>query len=174
MTTLAERITVSRTNAGLDPSELARRVGVKPAAVYQWESGATKSLKAETAIALADVLGVDIVWLVTGRQRKMEAATPHESQPMRLDPEIVRNVGAALEARYEKSGGYSLSERPEEFITAYRLWVGMPDAYNEPEVYNLVVRHADLSPQGISNDRTGEGAPADGAAGKGTGSSRKR
>lgn len=174
MHTLADRITQSRARAGMDPSQLARRVGVKPAAVYQWESGATKSLKAETAIALADVLGVDIVWLVTGRAPKAEPAVQGQSQPLRLDAEIVRNVGTALELRYEKAGGYNLAERPEEFVTAYRLWLGMPDAYDSPEVFNLVIRHADLSPQGASNDRGSEGAPVDGDAGEETGAGGRR
>jgi transcriptional regulator with XRE-family HTH domain len=151
----------------MDPSELARRVGVKPAAVYQWESGATKSLKAETALALAGVLGVDIGWLVTGKAAKV--APLGESQSMRPDAHIVRNVATALNLRYEKAGGYNLAERPDEFVTAYGLWVGMPDAYDSPEVFNLVVRYADLSPQGITDDRGSEGAPPFGAPGKGTG-----
>ena len=71
MSTLAERIIEARLEAGItEPAEMARRAGVKPAAAYQWESGATKSLKAETAIALAEVLGVSMSWLTTGKGPK--------------------------------------------------------------------------------------------------------
>jgi phage repressor protein C with HTH and peptisase S24 domain len=70
MSTLADRILEARTDAKLDPAELARLVGVKPAAAYQWESGATKSLKDVTLMTLSEVLGVSPLWLATGRGPK--------------------------------------------------------------------------------------------------------
>lgn len=71
MSTLAERIIEARTDAGItEPAELARLVGVKAAAAYQWESGATKSLKDTTLVELADVLKVTPRWLATGRAPK--------------------------------------------------------------------------------------------------------
>jgi phage repressor protein C with HTH and peptisase S24 domain len=74
MTNLAARIIEARTEAGiLEPAELARRVGVRPAAAYQWESGATKSLKDTTLVELADALGVTARWLATGRAPKRES-----------------------------------------------------------------------------------------------------
>lgn len=84
MRTLAERIRSARIEAGIDePAELARRAGVKPAAAYQWESGDIKSLKAETAIALADALNVSVRWLVTGKGKP--SAIP-EGAPAPADP----------------------------------------------------------------------------------------
>mgnify|MGYP003915625013 CR=1 FL=1 len=74
MSTLAERIIEARSEAGItEPAELARRVGVKPAAAYQWESGATKSLKDVTLVELADTLGVSPRWLATGRPPKNQS-----------------------------------------------------------------------------------------------------
>ncbi|WP_331542420.1 XRE family transcriptional regulator [Luteibacter sp.] len=71
MSTLAERIIEARTDAGIsEPAELARLVGVKAAAAYQWESGATKSLKDTTLVELADVLKVTPRWLATGKAPK--------------------------------------------------------------------------------------------------------
>lgn len=71
MSTLAERIIEARTDAGIsEPAELARLVGVKAAAAYQWESGATKSLKDTTLVELADVLQVTPRWLATGKAPK--------------------------------------------------------------------------------------------------------
>lgn len=65
--TLAERIKEAREAAGIsEPAELARRVGVKAASAYQWESGSTKSLKDTTLIELSDVLDVSPRWLATG------------------------------------------------------------------------------------------------------------
>lgn len=75
---LAERIRSARIAAGIkEPADLARRVGRRPAAAYQWESGAIKSLKDSTAIALADVLAVNAKWLSTGKgPRTAEGARP--------------------------------------------------------------------------------------------------
>jgi transcriptional regulator with XRE-family HTH domain len=174
MNTLSDRIIEARLAAGLDPAELARRVGVNAAAAYQWESGATKSLKAETAIALAETLGVDVVWLVTGRKAREPAAQSH-SQSVRLDPEIVRNVAVALNVRHKNAGGFNLAERPEEFALAYELWTGMSDAYQAPEVADLGTRRAGKSPQGASeDDRGSEAVPTSGTTGKGTGAGRGR
>lgn len=93
MSTLAERIRSARIDARIaEPAELARRVSVRPAAVYQWESGATKSLKAETALALAETLNVNIRWLVTGKG--MRAPAP-------VDAELLRQ--AVLKAEHEIS-----------------------------------------------------------------------
>jgi hypothetical protein len=104
-----------------------------------------------------------------------ETALHSQSQPVRLDLEIVRKVGVALNLRYKKAGGYNLAERPEEFIRSYQLWFGMPDAYVNPEIFNLVIQHADLSPQGADEDgRSSEGAPTAGAPGGGVRASRRR
>lgn len=84
MSTLAERIRSARLEANIEePAELARRAGVRAAAAYQWESGDIRSLKAETAIALADALHVNIRWLVTGKGKP--ALTP-ENVVTSVDP----------------------------------------------------------------------------------------
>ncbi|MBT2142715.1 helix-turn-helix transcriptional regulator [Rhodanobacter sp. LX-99] len=100
---------------------------------------------------------------------------PSHSQPVRLDPLIVRRVATALSERYKSDGGYSLADKAEEFVRAYELWVGMSDAYDEPEIFNLVIRHADLSPQGASgNERGSQDAAPAGAVTEGIRPSRKR
>ena len=67
MRTLAERVIHARQRAGIDNvAELARRIGVKPQAIYLIENGSTKSLKADTAVALARELDVAVEWLTKG------------------------------------------------------------------------------------------------------------
>jgi transcriptional regulator with XRE-family HTH domain len=176
MSTLSDRIIEARLAAGLDPAELARRVGVNAAAAYQWESGATKSLKAETAIAMAEALGVDVVWLVTGRKTKDGGTASHgHSQPVRLNPETVRNVAVALNLRHKSAGGFNLEERPDEFVLAYELWTGMSDAYKAPEVADIGTRRTGISPQGASEHDRGSKAPqTDGATREGARAGRRR
>lgn len=56
----------AREAAGLSQAQLAKVVGVKPAAIGLIETGDTKSLKASTAVALARALGLRVEWLVEG------------------------------------------------------------------------------------------------------------
>lgn len=61
----AERLSESRRVAGLSQSELARRIGVKPQSVQQWEqSGTTPGAHRIKDLALA--LGVTREWLLVG------------------------------------------------------------------------------------------------------------
>lgn len=67
MSTLAERIKAAREAAGIErPADLAHMIGIKPAAVYQWENGTTKSLKADTLARLSKVTGVSADWIRDG------------------------------------------------------------------------------------------------------------
>lgn len=52
----------------LRQSELALRVGVTPGAINKIESGESKGAKPATLAALAQVLGVSMEWLATGRE----------------------------------------------------------------------------------------------------------
>lgn len=66
--TLKERLIHARTESGFhEPADAARRAGITPSALYQLESGKTRSLKASTANALAKVyVGFRIEWLISG------------------------------------------------------------------------------------------------------------
>lgn len=65
MKTLAQRLKYSREKAKLSQSELARRVGIKPQAIQFIESG--KVYKPRNILEIAQVVGVDAVWLSTGK-----------------------------------------------------------------------------------------------------------
>lgn len=108
-------------------------------------------------------------------QEEGETALHSHSQPVRLDPETVRNVAVALNLRHKSGGGFNLAERPDEFVLAYELWTGMSDAYQAPEVADMGTRRTGKSPQGASEDERGnQAAPTDGATGEGARSGRGR
>lgn len=58
---ISERIAKGRQAAGLNQSELARRLGVKPQAVQKWEAGGAPRREREQDIAKE--LGVSLAWL---------------------------------------------------------------------------------------------------------------
>lgn len=102
MKELKDRIAWARKRKKLTPAELARRIGVQPAAIYQLESGESKSLKGETLIALADVLGVNANWLQTGKGDWHRVSEDHA---------IVR---FHRKARAKAGAGY-INEEPAEY-----------------------------------------------------------
>jgi transcriptional regulator with XRE-family HTH domain len=65
MKTLGDRIRVAREELGITQSELARRVGVRPQTVNQWESGA-KSPSRESITEIVSATGKSATWLLYG------------------------------------------------------------------------------------------------------------
>lgn len=55
----------AREAAGLTIPEAARRLGITPAAIYQWENGQTFP-DAKRLSAIAEVYGVTVDYLLTG------------------------------------------------------------------------------------------------------------
>ncbi|MBF0176385.1 MAG: helix-turn-helix domain-containing protein [Magnetococcales bacterium] len=66
MDTLQKRLIWAREKAGMNKSELARRIGVKPQSVIQWESGRTGIAK-RNIMSVAEILQVSPEWLQFGR-----------------------------------------------------------------------------------------------------------
>lgn len=77
MSLLGERIQKAREYAGISKAELARRCGISSAAAIQWEDGSTKSLKAESLIAICDATGVNPRWLAVGVGKMAASEKPH-------------------------------------------------------------------------------------------------
>lgn len=64
--TLGDRITAARERAGLDSRDVAQRLGVRHRTLRSWEDDATEP-RSNRLQMLAGVLGVSLVWLMTGR-----------------------------------------------------------------------------------------------------------
>lgn len=151
--------------------EAAEAIGCERGTVGMWEapSSPVDSVSGEYLMRVAAAYKVRPEYINSGEGDdgypwNGEGASDSHSHPVRLDPEIVQHVANALAKRYRSAGGYNLAERPGEFIRAYELWTGIPDAYASPEVFELVISHADLSPQGASKDeQRSEGVPTTGS-----------
>lgn len=62
-----QRLKARREALGMSSAVFARRVGVKPPTVFEWENEQTKNLKAKNLLKIATVLGVTPDWLLTGK-----------------------------------------------------------------------------------------------------------
>ena len=64
-TTIGPRIEQARGQAGLSVSQLARRIGVKPKTLENWENARSEP-RGHKLVVLAGVLQVPLIWLLTG------------------------------------------------------------------------------------------------------------
>lgn len=71
--TVGERIRRARERAGLNQSELARRLGIRPQSVQQWESELNQPKGHKRYEAIGKVLGVSPQWLEYGEDAKLPA-----------------------------------------------------------------------------------------------------
>lgn len=111
-----ERVEARRMALGLDKSELAHLIGVKPPTLQHWIDGRIKELMVRNAMALCRVLGVRLEWLLDGiepmdvpefdllastRPVSPNAAKPglSKSASAEMAAEIGRIVKAALPVR---------------------------------------------------------------------------
>lgn len=85
MTTLAERFEkLAALRPDISKGDIARSCGVKPPSVTGWFSGGSKNLKAETAIKAANLYGVSLEWLTSGKGEMLptqSGATPPDYKP---------------------------------------------------------------------------------------------
>lgn len=99
--TFGDRLTAAREAAGLETRDLAGRLGVRARTVSAWENDRTEP-RANRMPMLAGMLGVSLVWLLTG-----EGVSAPDAR------EIVRPGATELlaELREVRSGIGSLAER---------------------------------------------------------------
>ncbi len=74
MNTLAERLRQTRKQAGLTQGELCKRVGITQPTYSDLETG--KQISTSYLPQIADLLGVDALWLATGRTKTCEGLSP--------------------------------------------------------------------------------------------------
>lgn len=102
------RIRTARALAGLSKSELARRVGVSPAAATQWEGGGERPTGRPTDAniqAIAKACGVSYSWLATGEGHPRETRPVFQEQEIalmlklqKLPPDVRRAIEEQIDA----------------------------------------------------------------------------
>lgn len=146
-------------------------VGVSQGQISHW-TGARLPIPASRAARVADALHISDPGSISVAYR--EIVGHRHSQSVRLDPAMVAQTHRALKRRFAKSGGYDIEKHPELFVEAYAIRVGIVGASVPQNVFDLVIEHANLTPQGASTDgygRRGDGVPAVGGTGRKMGAS---
>ena len=61
-----KRLSIAMEEAGINARELALKAKISPSTLSHYKSGRSTNVTAEVAQKIADVLGVNVEWLVTG------------------------------------------------------------------------------------------------------------
>lgn len=86
--TLGDRLAAAREAAGLSQTQLATRLGVRQKTLSGWENDSAEP-RANRLQMLAGMLGVSIMWLLTGRGDGIEApeaADAGQGEPLQPQP----------------------------------------------------------------------------------------
>ena len=76
---MSSRIRQARELAGISRSDLARQIGVKPSAAFQWEKAGGTSPSTSNLAHVATITGVSFEWLATARgpaRREQDTLAP--------------------------------------------------------------------------------------------------
>jgi transcriptional regulator with XRE-family HTH domain len=114
--TPGERIRGVREELNLTQQDVADAVGVSRAAVAQWESGDTKSLKPEHLFKLARKFCKAPEWLVTGRNSEMPADELLELFE-KLSGDAAMRIFDYILYHVERSTTFALEEERAQYIT---------------------------------------------------------
>lgn len=123
MSELADRIREARERAGMNQSELARKLGVSPQTVQQWEKGGGMRGTGRAA-EVAKALGVTVNWLMFGEDKSnvvtLVDRSPHTPRAPALLVPAVSAAYATLRLRFQLAGReYDLARDPGLFALAY-------------------------------------------------------
>ncbi|MBF9041732.1 helix-turn-helix domain-containing protein [Rhodobacterales bacterium HKCCE4037] len=83
-TTFGDRVTGAREAAGLSQSDLSKRLGVKVKTIRAWENDQAEP-RANKLSMLAGILGVSMMWLLSGRGEGLDS------------PEVIEGIDEDME-----------------------------------------------------------------------------
>jgi transcriptional regulator with XRE-family HTH domain len=96
MSQLGRNIRKHRERLGLNRSQFARKVGVSPTAVQNWEDEGA-SPRADIMMIISDVLGVDPVFLIDDGTMEEKPADPSEAaKPREVLADLKRKIADLL------------------------------------------------------------------------------
>jgi len=94
MTTMSERISAKRRSLGISQTELAKRIGCSRQTVNMWENGHVKDLTGQHLRSLANELGVDPAWILTGKNDQEQSGSINVSD---FDRSLCRRIHTLTE-----------------------------------------------------------------------------
>lgn len=108
MSSFGKRLNSALDHRGLNPSDLARRLGVSAQAIYSIQAGRTKSMTAANSARAAEALGISAHWLATGEGSMLEppenSARPlppaHPTSPIRASTKDPAKQAGTLNVEY--------------------------------------------------------------------------
>lgn len=65
--TINDRIRQRMADLGISQAELARRCHIDRSAVNQWVKGTVSNIRPDHLLCIADALGIELRWLISGR-----------------------------------------------------------------------------------------------------------
>lgn len=135
---MGRRIAQARKEAGLSQQAVANRFGISRAAVAQWENGDTfpGSSKLE---GLADVLGVSLEWIATGRGHRQAAVAGSEGGAARRGVAVIAMQAAALWPQYPPGGIEGVPKIGTEIALG-------------PNAFALIIEDQSMSPEFTEGD----------------------
>jgi transcriptional regulator with XRE-family HTH domain len=81
LSTKEGRIAFVLESSGHNPNSMAKLIGCKAAAIYQWLNGSTKNIKENLLWSLADVTGFEARWISNGQgPAKIDSSIKHANQ----------------------------------------------------------------------------------------------
>lgn len=95
--TFGDRLAAAREATGLSQAELAQRIGVKTRVIEQWEADA-KEPRANRLQMLAGMLGVSLMWLLTGEGDGVDIPAEGEAETAQVKGVLaeIRELRAAM------------------------------------------------------------------------------
>lgn len=151
------------------PTEFGKRIERDQAQVSQWLSPTNpKPIGGRLARYIEGQLGHDRGWLDRPQWTSAEDSSPSQSQPMRLDPEMLAETHRVLRELYHEHGRtYSLEEpaAAARFVQVYAMRSAMPDQPSQDEWVQFGRKLAAITPQGAANGRD-DGVPVEGTGAK--------
>lgn len=161
--------------SGMSNADLAQEVGVDPSYVSQWKTN-RRPIPADKAVTVGKLLGVDPALISEAYEKVASAGIATagtenfslmdlESQPKRLDPDMLAESFATLSEMYaeEKGKPYDLIAEPERFVLVYEARTRMkknPSASDERRFGAKVAEIVRLKGAELHGQR--DGLPAEG------------
>ena len=116
-----EKVKEARTKAGLKQDELAKAIGVSLRTISNYEAGTRYPKKRETYYKMAEVLKVDVNYLLTDDEEfLLNAESKYGSKGARQAKELMAEVTGLF------AGGELADEDLDEMIKAFRKRTGSP------------------------------------------------